>query len=115
VIYSRDRIPAHLLRADLGLRELDPSLFALLKSCGHEADHATETLRAVASTDRVAKMLGIRKGKPLLYIEEIDYDREGTAVMYSREWHISEAFDVRINRTAHTSGEYTNEKATDPA
>jgi GntR family transcriptional regulator len=115
VIYSRDRIPAHLLRADLGLRELDPSLFALLKSCGHEADHATATLRAVASTDRVAKMLGIRKGKPLLYIEEIDYDREGTAVMYSREWHISEAFDVRINRTAHTSGEYTNEKATDPA
>jgi GntR family transcriptional regulator len=100
VIYSHDRIPARLLRADLGLRELDPSLFALLKSCGHEADHATATLRAVASTDRVAKMLGIRKGKPLLYIEEIDYDRDGTPVMYSREWHISEAFDVRINRTA---------------
>jgi GntR family transcriptional regulator len=82
------------------LRELDPSLFALLRSCGHEADHATATLRAVAGTDRVAKMLGIRRGKPLLYIEEIDYDREGTPVMLSREWHVSEAFDVRINRTA---------------
>lgn len=111
VIYSHDRIPARLLRTDLGLRELDPSLFALLKSCGHEADHATATLRAVASTDRVAKMLGIRKGKPLLYIEEIDYDREGTPVMYSREWHVSEAFDVRINRTARTSGEYKDANA----
>src|SRR5262245_20987766 len=106
VIYSHDRIPARLLRTDLNLQRLDPSLFALLKSSGHEADHATATLRAVASTDRVAKMLGIRKGKPLLYIEEIDYDREGTPVMLSREWHVSEAFDVRINRTAATRAEY---------
>jgi GntR family transcriptional regulator len=106
VIYSHDRIPARLLRTDLNPQRLDPSLFALLKSSGHEADHATATLRAVASTDRVAKMLGIRKGKPLLYIEEIDYDREGTPVMLSREWHVSEAFDVRINRTAATRAEY---------
>jgi GntR family transcriptional regulator len=105
VIYSRDRIPARLLRSGLDLRELDPSLFALLKSCGHEADHATATLRAVASTDRVARMLDIRRGKPLLYIEEIDYDREGTPVMLSREWHVSEAFDVRINRTAQKRAE----------
>lgn len=105
VIYSRDRIPAQLLRTDLNLHELDPSLFALLKSCGYEADHATATLRAVASNGHVAKMLGIRRGKPLLYIEEIDYDREGTAVMLSREWHVSEAFDVRINRTARQRGE----------
>jgi GntR family transcriptional regulator len=105
VIYSRDRIPARLLRSGLDLRELDPSLFALLKSCGHEADHATATLRAVASTDRVARMLDIRRGKPLLYIEEIDYDREGTPVMLSREWHVSEAFDVRINRTARSRAE----------
>jgi GntR family transcriptional regulator len=106
VIYSHDRIPARLLRADLDLRKLDPSLFALLTSAGHAADHATATLRAVASTSRTAAALGIRRGKPLLYIEEIDYDRDGTPVMLSREWHVSEAFDVRINRTAHTRGEY---------
>jgi GntR family transcriptional regulator len=51
-------------------------------------------------------VLGIRRGKPLLYIEEIDYDRDGTPVMLSREWHVSEAFDVRVNRKAHTRGEY---------
>jgi GntR family transcriptional regulator len=102
VIYSRDRIPARLLRADLDLDRLDPSLFALLSSSGHAADHATATLRAVAATRHTAHVLGIRKGKPLLYIEEIDYDREGTAVMLSREWHVSEAFDIRINRTAQS-------------
>jgi GntR family transcriptional regulator len=100
VIYSHDRIPARLLRADLDLRNLDPSLFALLRSSGHAADHATATLRAVASTSQTAKVLGIRRGKPLLYIEEIDYDRDGAPVMLSREWHVSEAFDVRINRQA---------------
>ena len=26
----------------------------------------------------------------------------GTPVMLSREWHVSEAFDVRINRKANT-------------
>ncbi|WP_160112761.1 GntR family transcriptional regulator [Mycobacterium sp. 3519A] len=100
VIYSLDRIPARLLRPGLDLTELDPSLFALLSSCGHAADHATATLRAVASTSHTAKVLGIRRGRPLLYIEEIDYGRDGTPVMLSREWHVSEAFDVRINRRA---------------
>ncbi|GFG49699.1 hypothetical protein CQY20_32920 [Mycolicibacterium agri] len=100
VIYSRDRIPARLLRHDLDLANLDPSLFALLRSCGHAADHATATLRAVPSTICTAKMLRVRRGKPLLYIEEVDYDRDGTPVMLSREWHVSEAFDVRINRRA---------------
>ncbi len=103
VIYSRDRIPARLLRADLDLQNLDPSLFALLRSSGHAADHATATLRAVASTSCTAKVLGVRRGKPLLYIEEIDYDREGNPVMLSREWHVSEAFDVRVNRQAQTA------------
>jgi len=115
VIYSRDRIPARLLRTDLDLGQLDPSLFAMLKSCGHEADHATATLRAVASNGHVAKVLGIRRGKPLLYIEEIDYDRDGTPVMFSREWHVSEAFDVRINRTAQTRGEYKYADAAHPS
>ena len=103
VIYSRDRIPARLLKADLDLQNLHPSLFGLLSSSGHAADHATATLRAVASTSRTAKVLGVRRGKPLLYIEEIDYDRDGTPVMLSREWHVSEAFDVRINRQAQTT------------
>ncbi|MEO6715536.1 MAG: GntR family transcriptional regulator [Mycobacteriales bacterium] len=103
VIYSRDRIPAQLLKADLDLQNLDPSLFGLLSSSGHAADHATATLRAVASTSRTAKVLGIRRGKPLLYVEEIDYDRDGTPVMLSREWHVSEAFDLRINRQAQTT------------
>ena len=102
VIYSLDRIPARLLRSDLDLQNMDPSLFALLSSSGHAADHATATLRAVASSTHEARVLGIRKGKPLLYIEEIDYDRDGTPVMLSREWHVSEAFDIRINRKAQT-------------
>lgn len=103
VIYSLDRIPARVLRADLDLHDMDPSLFALLRSSGHAADHATATLRAVVSTSHTAKVLGVRRGKPLLYIEEVDYGRDGTPVMLSREWHVSEAFDVRINRKAHTA------------
>jgi GntR family transcriptional regulator len=106
VIYSHDRIPARLLSTDLDLRNLDPSLFALLNSSGHAADHATATLRAVASTSHSARVLGIRRGKPLLYIEEIDYDRDGSPVMLSREWHVSEAFDVRVNRKADARHEY---------
>jgi len=86
VIYSRDRIPARLLRPDLDLLSLDPSLFALLRSSGHAADHATATLHAVASTSFTAKVLGVRRGKPLLYIEEIDYDtgytRPGSRIYY---------------------------------
>jgi len=108
VIYSRDRIPARLLRTDLDIQNLDPSLFALLRSSGHAADHATATLRAVASTSFTAKVLGVRRGKPLLYIEEVDYDRDGAPVMLSREWHVSEAFDVRVNRRAQNAPIFSN-------
>jgi GntR family transcriptional regulator len=104
VIYSLDRVPARLLRTDLDLQNLDPSLFALLSSSGHAADHATATLRAVASTSHTAQVLGVRRGRPLLYIEAVDFGRDGTPVMLSREWHVSEAFDVRINRRANTGG-----------
>src|SRR5215212_2707330 len=100
VIYSRDRIPARLLTDNLDLECLNPSLFALLRSSGHAADHATATLKAVPSTNCTAKVLGVRRGKPVLYIEEINYDRDGRPVMVSREWHVSEAFDMRINRRA---------------
>jgi GntR family transcriptional regulator len=100
VIYSRDRIPARLLTGNLDLESLDPSLFALLRSSGHAADHATATLKAVPSTNCAAKVLGVRRGKPVLYIEEVNYDRDGRPVMVSREWHVSEAFDMRINRRA---------------
>jgi GntR family transcriptional regulator len=106
VIYSLDRIPARLLRADFDLQNMDPSLFALLSSSGHAADHATATLRAVASTSQTAKVLGVRRGKPLLYIEEVDFGGDGTPVMLSREWHVSEAFDVRINRKASVRGRH---------
>src|SRR5215203_5991428 len=41
VIYSRDRIPARLLKGDIDLQNLHPSLFGLLRSSGHAADHAT--------------------------------------------------------------------------
>jgi GntR family transcriptional regulator len=102
VIYSLDRIPARLLRTGLDLQNLDPSLFALLSSSGHAADHATATLRAVASTTQTARVLGVRRGRPLLYIEEVDFGRDGIPVMLSREWHVSEAFDVRINRKANS-------------
>jgi GntR family transcriptional regulator len=105
VIYSRDRIPVRLLNGDIDLQTLDPSLFSLLRSCGYAADHATATLKAVPSTNCTAKVLGVRRGKPLLYIEEISYDRDGTPVMLSREWHVSEAFDVRINRRAQPAPE----------
>ncbi len=101
MIYSLDRIPARLLRSDLDLQNLDPSLFAPFVSM--PPDRATATLRAVASTSQTAKVLGVRRGKPAADIEEIDYGRDGTPVMLSREWHVSEAFDVRINRKAQTA------------
>jgi GntR family transcriptional regulator len=99
VIYSRDRIPASLLGSDSD-HALGRSLYALLANAGHPvASASAQLIPAVAST-RLAKLLGVKRGTPLLHIDQVDYDPRGRAIMLSDEWHVADAFELIVNRRA---------------
>jgi len=97
VIYSRDRIPAPLLR---GVDEtlLDASLYALLEAAGHPVSRARAELLPVLADAKLARLLELKRGTPLLHIDQVDYDTRGRAVMLSHEWHVADAFELIVNR-----------------
>lgn len=104
VIYSRDQIPAALLGA-YAQDTLDSSLYAILARAGHPVATATARLTPTTATAKLSKLLVVKRGTPLLHIDQVDYDERGRPVMLSHEWHVPDAFDLVVNRRASTSTE----------
>jgi GntR family transcriptional regulator len=59
---------------------------------------ASARLTPVIATARLARLLGVHRGSPLLHIDETDYDISGRAVMLSAEWHVPDVFELHVNR-----------------
>jgi GntR family transcriptional regulator len=99
VIYSRDRIAAALVR-DVPSDALDGSLYVVLDSVGREVVRATAELLPTLADARLSSLLEVKRGAPLLHIDQVDYDARGDAVMLSLEWHVADAFELIVNRRA---------------
>ncbi len=97
VIYSLDRIPAKIL-GDIAPDRLDSSLFVILSWAGHPIERATAQLVPTVAGAKVARVLAVRRGTPLLHVDQVDYDADGRAVMLSLEWHVADAFQMTVNR-----------------
>lgn len=97
VIYSVDRIPQALL-GELAAEALDSSLYLILGSVGHAVVRATAELLPTLADAKLAGLLEVKRGSPLLHIDQVDYDARGRAVMLSQEWHVPDAFEVIVNR-----------------
>jgi GntR family transcriptional regulator len=97
VIHSVDRIPARLV-ADADAKKLAGSLYALLEQCGSGVSSASARLQPIVADTRLARLLEVRRGSPLLRIDEVDYDRLGRAVMLSAESHVPDVFELHVNR-----------------
>jgi DNA-binding GntR family transcriptional regulator len=104
VIYSRDRIPATLL-GDYSEEALDSSLYAILARAGHPVASATAQLLPTLANAKLARLLMVKRGTPLLHIDQVDYDERGRAVMLSHEWHVADAFELFVNRRASPSAD----------
>ena len=104
VIYSRDRIPVALL-GDHSDDALDSSLYAILARAGHTVASATAQLIPTLANAKLSRLLMVKRGTPLLHIDQVDYDERGRPVMLSQEWHVADAFDLVVNRRASPSNE----------
>ncbi len=76
------------------------SLYVILEQAGHRVARASAQLIPTLAGTRIAKLLAVKRGRPLLHIDQVDYDERGRAVMLSHEWHVPDAFELIINRRA---------------
>lgn len=96
VVYSIDRLPASFVPD--WEHDVEASLYEVLERAGHPVDGASAQLIPVTAERRLAQLLAVEPGTPLLHIEQVDFDRDRNPVMLSSEWHVADAFELHINR-----------------
>lgn len=102
IVYSADRIPAAFVPPSLRNRRVR-SLFRLLADLGYAPSSGRAQLRPVLADAALAKLLNVDVGAPLLHFEETDTRADGTPVMLSSEWHVSDVIEFWLNRRAASS------------
>ncbi|HET6379765.1 MAG TPA: GntR family transcriptional regulator [candidate division Zixibacteria bacterium] len=97
-IYSVDYLPAAILGAGVRNERLRHSIYRLLAEVGHAVHHGEATLTPAAADARLAEILGCVPGTLLQFIDQVDFDASGNRVLYSREWHLPQAVELRVYR-----------------
>lgn len=66
---------------------VQPVFYFLQRFCGLTPLMDVTSVRAVAADSEVAETLGVEPGSPLLYMDEVDYDRDGAPILYARQFY----------------------------
>jgi GntR family transcriptional regulator len=67
--------------------------------CGIVVTHGLAHVSAVTAETELARRLGIAEGAPMLRLHQVDFTAEGRPVLHSREFHVSDAFDITVVRS----------------
>jgi DNA-binding GntR family transcriptional regulator len=100
VVLSTDFIPVVLLpRREDPLAGMGESLYTWLQRvAGIIIHHGSARIRPVVATSSLARRLRVRRGSPLLLLEQVDYTADGRPVLYSLEYHVPDAFEITVHR-----------------
>jgi GntR family transcriptional regulator len=101
VVYSLDAFQAALLSGagfDLG-RLSEESLYQVLQSqFGYVIDYGIAWIKPAIATPPIAEKLGLPDAALLLCLTQTDYSAANQPLIYSREYHLPDAFDFMIWR-----------------
>jgi GntR family transcriptional regulator len=98
VIVSIDHIAAPVMGDQLGRAALQRSMYELLGVLGHPVHHGEAALTPAAADAWTSRILGCEPGTLLQRIDQVDFDALGNRVMYSQEWHLPRAVELRVFR-----------------
>jgi GntR family transcriptional regulator len=76
------------------------SLYDVLSRFDQPVLNANAVLLPVVADRRLATLLDVNVGDPLLRINEVDFTRNAQAIVLSSEWHVPGVFEMRVNRRA---------------
>ena len=99
VIYCEDVLDKQLIKQEYTMEDLECSIYHFLqKFCKISAYMDLTELHAVVADETVAAALEIPAGTPLLNMEEVDFDVEGTIIFYSNQYFVEGYFQQTVLR-----------------
>ena len=75
------------------VEDVGVSLYTALEAAGNRPVRALQRLRAVLFTAEQAKLLGVEKGSPGLFIERRGFLDDGRAIEATQSWYRGDAYD----------------------
>jgi len=105
VVYSLDTLTESLFqRADFDPQRLQTeSIYSMLQtSLGKVIEYGIARLLPVSAPERVAEQLHLSPNALTLYIVQTDYSIDDEPLVYSREYHLPDAFDFIVWRRGPT-------------
>ena len=75
---------------------LDGSLYNVLREFGANPTKAVHDISIARADSMIAQWLGLAKGDPVLFLEEVIYDQKGRPLHNSRQWIRGDRFTFRI-------------------
>lgn len=93
-----EAIGRRLLTADLATRDI----FLILENdCGVKLGHADLSVDAILADDDLTQALRIQEGAPVLRIERLTHDAQGTPIDYEFLYFRGDAFQYRLRADRH--------------
>jgi GntR family transcriptional regulator len=105
VVYSLDTLPESVLQRTVFDPQLlrTQSMYNILQaSLGQVIDYGIARLLPMTAPDFVTTKLDLPQGALTLYIVQTDYSPDDEPLVYSREYHLPDAFDFIIWRRGPT-------------
>lgn len=90
VIYCEDYVPLSLIKdtAYLGADFRAPIFLFLKRFCGLEPYMDITEISPARADEALAKLFNVSEGTPLLFMDELNFDIEGTPILYSPQHYI---------------------------
>ena len=99
VVWSRDAMPRRFLNVAEAMSADDASLYGLLFKLHQVTVHrGVAELSPKLASAALAERLQVKRGAPLLYIKQVDYDGSGMPVLCSVEYHVSDWISFTLER-----------------
>ena len=98
-VYCEDLVEQALIRTEYMEEDLQLPIFHFLQRCCGVNPYLDLTdLRAIPADEKLAGILQVPAGAPLLYMEEVDYDIDGKPVFCSAEYFADGIFRHTVMR-----------------
>ena len=95
--HMRNWLPMDVLGAEAAFESM--GLYEHLRSTGTQLRVARQRIGATAASVREARLLGVRKGAPLLTMERTAYDEGGRAVEYATHAYRADSYSFETTLT----------------
>jgi DNA-binding GntR family transcriptional regulator len=99
VIFSIDLAPDAILAGPLAPPLDPPSIYEYLERHGGVTiHHGVAWIKPVLADARLARLLKVRRGTPLLFLDQVDFTDDDRPVLLSYEYHDPSAFEITVYR-----------------